>query len=338
MMPTKTTLAARPNNKEKVMSETALAEHIPTGMEGFAVQASTLEKAYEICEWVSKSPLIPKAYQGKPQSVWVAGAMGAKFGLDLFTSMNGIAEVNGRPCIWGDVLRGLVLARADLEDLKEEFEGNFPDDDFTAKCTIKRKGRSAYTAEFSIADAKKAGLWGKNTWNSYPKDMLLNRAFSRAARRTFSDALSGLSTVEEQQDAQVTREVFPESVSNIETKPAKKREILTSTAEPVDRREDGHEAQQEERASDQVANELPGDLVEEDTAAAPSGKEIRAGLKRLMGLDDDEGSHLLKVMHDWSLPQGNKLIAHVDGMAEAQRLELMREIGETCDALEGGAE
>ena len=52
-----------------------------------------------------------------------------------------------------------------------------------------------------MADAKRAGLWGKSgPWTQYPDRMLLFRARGFALRDAFGDYLRGLRTVEEQGD------------------------------------------------------------------------------------------------------------------------------------------
>jgi hypothetical protein len=72
----------------------------------------------------------------------------------------------------------------------------------TAVCQTSRKGKDAnVVARFSVADAKKAGLWGKQgPWTQYPKRMLQLRARGFALRDAFPDVLRGLVTAEEAQD------------------------------------------------------------------------------------------------------------------------------------------
>jgi len=71
-----------------------------------------------------------------------------------------------------------------------------------AVCQAKRRGYAKPTiATFSVADAKKAGLWGKSgPWQQYPKRMLQLRARGFALRDAFPDVLRGLVTAEEAQD------------------------------------------------------------------------------------------------------------------------------------------
>jgi hypothetical protein len=70
-----------------------------------------------------------------------------------------------------------------------------------AVCVAKRKGRKPVTAKFSVEDAKRAGLWGKQgPWSAYPKRMLAMRARGFALRDAFPDVLKGLISAEEAQD------------------------------------------------------------------------------------------------------------------------------------------
>jgi hypothetical protein len=71
-----------------------------------------------------------------------------------------------------------------------------------AVCQAKRRGYSKpTTVTFTVADAKKAGLWGKQgPWQQYPRRMLQLRARGFALRDAFPDVLRGLVTAEEAQD------------------------------------------------------------------------------------------------------------------------------------------
>jgi hypothetical protein len=75
---------------------------------------------------------------------------------------------------------------------------------------VKRKGEPDVHSSFSVSDAKRAGLWGKQgPWSQYPKRMLQLRARAFALRDAFPDALRGLASAEEEQDTiTVTAEVI----------------------------------------------------------------------------------------------------------------------------------
>jgi hypothetical protein len=115
-------------------------------------------------------------------------------------SLQCIAVVNGRPTVWGDAALALVQSSTVCEYVAEKVEGD--GEQMIATCTAKRRGYpEPTTVRFSVADAKKAGLWGKSgPWTQYPKRMLQLRARGFALRDAFPDVLKGLVTAEEAQD------------------------------------------------------------------------------------------------------------------------------------------
>lgn len=69
-------------------------------------------------------------------------------------------------------------------------------------CKIKgiRKGHPDIIAEYTMADAEKAGLSRKDNYVKNPKDMMFNRAMSRCVNRIAPDALMGAITKEEAEE------------------------------------------------------------------------------------------------------------------------------------------
>jgi hypothetical protein len=66
---------------------------------------------------------------------------------------------------------------------------------------MNRRGRpTPYVKTFSMADATRAKLAGKNVWASYPDVMLVARARSACMRAGFPDVLKGVITREEAAD------------------------------------------------------------------------------------------------------------------------------------------
>jgi hypothetical protein len=166
----------------------------------FTLRPTTLQEAVAFADIIAKSDLVPEGYKGKPANCIIAVQMGAEIGLPPMQAIQGIAVINGRPSVWGDALRALILSAPDLDDVIET------DDGAAATCVIKRKGRSPVTATFSIKDAEAAGLAGKaGPWKNYPKRMRQHRAFAFAARDSYADRLKGLQVAEEQLDVDAER-------------------------------------------------------------------------------------------------------------------------------------
>jgi hypothetical protein len=144
--------------------------------------------------------MVPKAYQGKPQDILVCVQWGYEMGLAPMQALQNIAVINGKPSVYGDAAMALVQASSVCEDVEEYFEGEGTTNP-VAVCVAKRKGRKPVTAKFSVEDAKRAGLWGKQgPWQAYPKRMMQMRARGFALRDAFPDVLKGLITAEEAQD------------------------------------------------------------------------------------------------------------------------------------------
>jgi hypothetical protein len=165
---------------------------------GLALQS--FDDAFRFSKMVAASEFAPKDFKNKPESCLLAIQHGSEVGLSPMQSLQSIAVINGRPTIWGDAALALVQACPVCEYVREYMEGE--GDSLTAVCEAKRQGYpSPSVSRFSVADAKKAGLWGKSgPWTQYPSRMLQLRARGFALRNAFADALRGLVTAEEAQD------------------------------------------------------------------------------------------------------------------------------------------
>ena len=147
----------------------------------------------------ARSGMVPQAYQNKPDAVIIAVQMGSELGLSPMQSLSNIAVVNGRPSVWGDAMPGLCRQSALCDDIEEWFEGD--GETLVAHCKATRMGKKPVSQQFGVADAKKAGLWGKGgPWTQYPRRMLQMRARGFALRDAFPDVLRGLISYEEAQD------------------------------------------------------------------------------------------------------------------------------------------
>lgn len=212
-------------------STTALAVTTPAWTAGIYGQ---LEAAKPVAEMLAKSELVPKQFQGKPNDILIAGAMGARLGLDLFSALAGIAVVNGRATLWGDAMLAVCQNHPEWGDMEIGRAGE--GDQFSVVVTIHRKGHKPCTQQFSMADAKHAGLLGSQsrqaspTWSAYPKRMVENRAKAFALRTAFADALAGFHAREEIEEDVV--DVSASVTVHSEPKAAKKRTVDVKT-EPL---------------------------------------------------------------------------------------------------------
>lgn len=155
-----------------------------------------IEQMSRYAGYALRSGFVPKAFD-TPDKIVIAWQFGAELGLTRMQALRVLSVVNGRAAIHGKEAPTVVLASGLLEAWEETFEGTEGKDDWTAVCRVRRKGvATERVAKFSVADAKLAGLWGKNTWALYAKDMLTYKARARAFQ-LFSDVLAGLPILED---------------------------------------------------------------------------------------------------------------------------------------------
>jgi len=177
---------------------TEVMEYKPPLVAGSRVAAiipSDIEQVWRLATMIHKADMAPKDFK-TAEKIAVAILHGAEIGLPPMMALQRIAVINGRPSVWGEAVPGIALATGLVEDWAERVDGE--GDLMVATCRVKRKGVKTYAEkQFSIADAKQAGLWGKaGPWTQYPKRMLQMRA-RVAFRDLFADALGGLYIAEE---------------------------------------------------------------------------------------------------------------------------------------------
>lgn len=122
--------------------------------------------------------------------------MGMEVGLPPMAADKNIAVINGddRRRIWGSLLAEIVEKSGLQENYKEEEigarnpDGTLPDD-FGYRYTTTRKDGEPYSSEFTVADAKEAGRWGKGPWVEYPERLLVFRARMDCLHAAYAKAL-----------------------------------------------------------------------------------------------------------------------------------------------------
>lgn len=237
-----TTEAAAPEQDEQLQPSQELTKAsraaVPMG-----ISPKDVDQAWRLSQFIASSDLVPKGYKGRPADVLVAIQFGMEVGLPPMAALHSIFVTGGRPSLWGDGFLAVIMAAPSYADHEEFFLVGGKDgvkevdfltaedlkkDDTTAVCRFWRKGREKpRTATFSIAQAKKAGLWSKEgPWQQYPDRMLRMRARGFAGHDAFPDVLRGVRTAEETQD--------DPSVPALDQEPVKVVRRLSETVAPTD--------------------------------------------------------------------------------------------------------
>ena len=108
-------------------------------------------------------------------------------------SLQSIDMIQGRPALSPEGMRALVLGRGHTLLVEAD------DESATVKCHRKEWAPEVWSSHtFSVADAERAKLLGKDNWNKYPRAMLTARATAEACRATFPDVIAGVSYTPEE--------------------------------------------------------------------------------------------------------------------------------------------
>lgn len=198
----------------------------------FDLSPQTFEQALTFSNYLADSDLVPKDFKGKPSNCLIAMQWGSELGLKPLQAMQNLAIINGRPSLWGDAVLALVLASPVCEYVTETVEGD------TSICKAKRKGSPEQIRTFSDADAKAAGLLGKQgPWMQYKARMRQMRARAFCLRDVFADVLRGLPVAEELMDTPgekhmgMVDDLTPEpkkAAAQVEALPACSDELFTT--------------------------------------------------------------------------------------------------------------
>lgn len=143
---------------------------------------------------LARTEFVPKGLRGSTEATTAAMLAGRELGLPPMAALGSINVIEGKPSLTAEMMRGLVF-QAGHEILFDEST--------STRCVVRgrRAGSEAWTtAEFTIDQARQAGLLGKNNWKNDPVAMLIARATTRLCRMVFPDVLHGLMGVEEALD------------------------------------------------------------------------------------------------------------------------------------------
>lgn len=176
-----------------------------------ALVPQTLDEAFRVATAIAASGLAPKGVD-TTEKVLVALMAGAELGFAPFQAMQSFAIINGKPNIWGDAIPALLWSRG--FKIKEWFDND--DEPTKAFCLITRPDGEEIERTYSIADARKAGLLGKQgPWQTNQKRMLQMRARGFGARDGAADVLRGMQVAEEVQDYGPVRDVTDRPAPNL---------------------------------------------------------------------------------------------------------------------------
>ncbi|WP_278970739.1 hypothetical protein [Bartonella apis] len=228
---------------------------------------------WELAQAIVSARMAPSGMESA-QKVMIAMEAGVELGIPAMASIQSIAIIKGRPCLWGDALIGVVRSSPLCLYVKEWIEGD--SDKMIAYCeTHRRNEKDPVCRSFSVFDAQRAGLWKSkecdSPWWKYPKRMLQMRARAWCLRDVYADILKGVQIREEVEDYAREAQDVPVSRPTIlaklkAEKPANSeegfnREHLNEEAEMLSTGEDNLNSDEMAEATDDVTEAQTADDV-----------------------------------------------------------------------------
>jgi hypothetical protein len=138
-----------------------------------------------------ESGFLPRSITKPAQAIAIA-MTGAELGMSPMTSFRFIHVIEGKPGLSAEGF--LALAYQKVAGFGHQITRN---DDKCAEVKMWRPGVEPTSFKFTIEDAAKAGLVGKDVWKKYGQRMLLWRAIKWGVQTTAPEAGLGMKSVDE---------------------------------------------------------------------------------------------------------------------------------------------
>ncbi len=132
---------------------------------------------------LSKAIVAAQLFDAKnPEEVLVKIMAGQELGIGPIFAVNNLYVVNKRISMQADIVLALLGVRGFVWEFKYDNEDKPTVCEFIVSSPNPRQ--KPIKSRFTLADAAKAGLLGKDNWKKYPKRMLRSRAVTAGARDT----------------------------------------------------------------------------------------------------------------------------------------------------------
>lgn len=132
---------------------------------------------------------LPRAIQTPAQAVAII-LTGRELGIGTMQALRAVNVIQGKPALSAELMASLILSKGHRIEWTVNTESE-------ARVKITRRDGSHHEDGFTLEEAQRADLLGKDGWKKYPKAMLRARALSLTARAICPDAIAGVYTYEE---------------------------------------------------------------------------------------------------------------------------------------------
>ncbi|MER7070947.1 hypothetical protein [Terrabacter sp. NPDC000476] len=259
--------------------------------------ASNLAAAHQIGTALCGTSFAPVHFRGKPDEAAAAILYGSEVGFTPTQALQNLYVIGGKPALYARPMVAIVQA-AGHEVWTEQ-----KTDDSVTVCGRRRGTEHVITETWTIDRARKAGYTNNKKYQTDPQAMLYARAASDVCRQIAADALAGMAySVEELELAGEVRDTGRPVVA---APPMQQPGQVTAAAfrQPAPA---SAPATHGERPSDTVADEITGEVLE-DEAAGDEPEQPRITPK--------QQRHLFQLFKSKGVPEAEQLagIAHIIG-------------------------
>lgn len=186
------------------------------------------DKSLEICTALSKSNLVPKDFQGKPENILIAMEISQRTNSSLLAVMQSLNIIQGRPTFGSKYIIAGINSTGKFSPLRFQFEEEDSEREVTfsytvwengqkskregktkirnrkckAYCTDKQTGEILYSPEVSLEMAVQEGWYTKDgsKWKTMPELMLMYRSATMFGGIYAPEVTMGMSSKEEIED------------------------------------------------------------------------------------------------------------------------------------------
>ena len=148
-------------------------------------------------ETLSRAGMLPAAYRNNAGNVLWAIEYGAALGVPPVVAISLVHVIDGKPVASAALITSLVRKAGHRLRVQATAERAL------AEIVRSDDPEFVFAHEFTLADAKRAGIDRNPTWGRYPQAMLTARAITACARVACPEVLSGLLYTPEELGAEV---------------------------------------------------------------------------------------------------------------------------------------
>lgn len=164
---------------------------------------AAFDQLTRVANMLSKSTVVPQAYQGKPEDCFIAAELASRMNTSPLFIMQNLYVVKGKPSWAGQACMAMIMSCGKFRNVKHVYTGTRGTDNRGCYVTAQRisDGEVLHGTEVTLQMAKDEGWLSNNKWRTMPEQMLGYRAASFFARMFCPEAMMGLQTTEEIYDA-----------------------------------------------------------------------------------------------------------------------------------------